>query len=282
MTTAQLGFTGMPARLFACTPSRLTTWFDCPRRYRFVYVDRPSPSKGAPWAHNSVGAAVHSALAGWFALPVPRRTPEAAAGLLRQKWIPLGFRDDAQSDQWQERAASMVARYVAGLDPHVEPVGIERVVAVRTGRLALSGRIDRLDRRGDELVVVDYKTGRHVLSADDARGSLALAVYATAAARTLHRDCVTVELHHLPTESVVTWRHSAESLERHLVRAEEIAADAVAAESSGDPQAFPANAGPQCGWCDFLAHCPEGRAATAPRPSWSGLAEELAPTDDLD
>jgi RecB family exonuclease len=282
--TAQLGFTGMPTRLFSCTPSRLSTWLDCPRRYKFVYVDRPSPPKGAPWAHNSVGAAVHTALAAWWSLPVERRAPAAAGALLRQKWVALGFRDDAQSDEWRERAAAMVERYVEGLDPHDEPVGVERTVGMRTERLAVSGRIDRLDRRGDELVVVDYKTGRHVLTTDDARGSLALAIYALAAARTLRRDCVTVELHHLPTGDVVQWTHSPEALERHLGRAEDIAAEAVEAqERAGDigaDAAFPPRPGPMCGWCDFAAHCPEGRAAREPYASWAGLAPDIAPLAD--
>src|SRR3954454_7147847 len=214
MTATQLGFTGMPARLFTCTPSRLATWLDCPRRYRFVYVDRPSPPKGAPWAHNSVCAAVHNALAGWWTGPVDDRTPERAATLVREKWIDLGFRDDEQSLTWRDRAADMVTGYVEGIDPHQEPVGIERTVAMRTDRIAASGRIDRIDRRGDELVIVDYKTGRHVLSTDDARGSLALAIYALAAARTLRRRCVSVELHHLPSGDVIRWDHTEETLAR--------------------------------------------------------------------
>lgn len=288
MTTthdAQLGFAGMPTRLFACTPSRLTTWLDCPRRYKFVYVDRPTPPKGPPWAHNSVGAAVHTALAAWWDLPVDQRTPAAAVRLAREKWIPLGFRDDAQSGQWRDRAADMVAGYVERLDPHDEPVGVERTVALRTDRLALSGRIDRLDRRGDELVVVDYKTGRHVLTTDDARGSLALAVYALAAARTLRRDCVRVELHHLPTGDVVAWEHTPETLDRQLRRAEDIAAEAAAAQTrarEGDgalDALFPPRPGPMCGWCDFSAHCPEGRAAREPCVSWAGLAPDVAPAD---
>ena len=284
MTATQLGFTGMPARLFTCTPSRLTTWLDCPRRYRFVYVDRPTPPKGPPWAHNSVGAAVHSALAAWWDRPVDQRTTETAATLVRDKWLDLGFRDDEQSAVWRERAAAMVASYVAGLDPHREPVGIERTVAMRTDRVAVSGRIDRLDRRGDELVVVDYKTGRHVLTTDDARGSLALAVYALASARTLRRECVTVELHHLPSGTVVAWRHTQESLERHLRRLEDIAAEAAAAHAAAgtadDDQVFPPRPGPMCRWCDFSSHCPEGRAAAAPAQSWAGLAEELEPLTD--
>jgi RecB family exonuclease len=281
VTATQLGFTGMPTRLFACTPSRLATWLDCPRRYKFVYVDRPSPPKGAPWAHNSLGAAVHTSLAAWWDRPADERTPERAAALVRERWIDLGFRDDEQSLQWRERAAVMVSDYVARLDPHREPLGIERTVAMRTERIALSGRIDRLDRRGDELVVVDYKTGRHILTTDDARGSLALAVYAAAAARTLRARCVTVELHHLPTGDVITWEHSDASLARHLERAEDIAAEAAAAEHAEDNvDAFPPRPGPICGWCDFAAHCPEGRAAAPPRASWSGLAEELEPLSE--
>src|SRR3954451_6291289 len=220
---------GMPQRLFSCTPSRLATWLDCPRRYRFVYVDRPSPPKGPPWAHNSVGAAVHTALASWWGLPITERTPSAAASLVHKRWIALGFRNDAQSAEWRDRAADMVAGYVDRLDPHDEPVGVERTVAMRTPALAFSGRIDRLDRRGDDLVVVDYKTGRHVLTTDDARGSLALALYAAAAARTLRQRCLAVELHHLPTGRVVRWEHTPETLDRQVRRAHDIAAEAAAA-----------------------------------------------------
>ena len=68
----------MPARLYPATPTRLLTWLDCPRRYRFAYLDRPMPPKGPPWAHNSVGAAVHSALA-WIAMGAIAL--HAAAGL---------------------------------------------------------------------------------------------------------------------------------------------------------------------------------------------------------
>jgi RecB family exonuclease len=285
VTATQLGFTGMPTRLFTCTPSRLATWLDCPRRYRFVYVDRPTPPKGAPWAHNSLGATVHSALAAWWDRPVTDRTSERAGALVREKWIDLGFRDDEQSALWRERAATMVSNYVGELDPHREPIGIERTVAMRTERLALSGRIDRLDRRGDELVVVDYKTGRHVLTTDDARGSMALAVYALAAARTLRTRCVSVELHHLPSGDVIKWEHTDATLARHLERAEDIASEAAAAQAIAtqtepDDSSFPPRPGPMCGWCDFAAHCPEGRAAAQPRASWAGLAEELEPLSE--
>ena len=77
------GLEGVPRRLFTATPTRLATWSDCPRRYRFAYVDRPPPPKGPPWAHNSFGSSVHNALRSWYDLPVARRTPPAAVDLLR-------------------------------------------------------------------------------------------------------------------------------------------------------------------------------------------------------
>jgi RecB family exonuclease len=288
MEHEQLGFEGMPRRLYSCTPTRLSTWMDCPRRYRMSYLDRPAPPKGPPWAHNSVGASVHNALAAWWRLPLPRRTPQAAGGLITQGWISVGFADGAQSARYRDWARSLVESYTAGLDPADEPVGVERTVATRTEKIAVSGRIDRLDARpradgedGTELVVVDYKTGRHLLSVDDARSSLALAVYALAAARSLRRECRRVELHHLPSGQVLAWEHTPQTLQRHLGRAEDIAAECAEADQrmraqlppAAYDEVFPPRTGPSCGWCDYQRNCPEGQVAAAPHRPWDALAE---------
>jgi RecB family exonuclease len=280
----QLGFEGMPRRLYPCTPTRLSAWLDCPRRYRMSYLDRPSPPKGPPWAHNSLGASIHNALAGWWRLPLEQRTVAAAGGLVERGWIDEGFADETQSAWYRERAAGMVERYVAGLDPADEPLGVERTVATRTDRIAVSGRIDRLDWRpaegaAAELVVVDYKTGRHLLTIEDARSSMALALYALAAGRALRRPCYRVELHHLPSGEVLAWSHSDQSLARHLGRAESIASECATADEQmrdGLPadrydEVFPPRPSAACGWCDYLRHCPEGAAAAVTRRPWDGL-----------
>jgi RecB family exonuclease len=356
----QLGFEGMPRRLYSCTPTRLTTWLDCPRRYRMTYLDRPPPPKGPPWAHNSVGASVHNALAGWWRLPRSQRTVAAAGDLLDRGWLTDGFADDAQLAAQRRRWRPLVESYVARLDPDNEPLGVERTVATRTDLIAVSGRIDRLDDRlpvpaarpapddaqpgaagtapgdaglsaggtgpgdaglrpagtgpgdaglrpagtgpGDAdpdetdaggepggLVVVDYKTGRHLLTVDDARSSLPLALYALAAARVMRRPCRRVELHHLPTGRVLAWEHTPQSLDRQLHRAEDIAAECATADDryrgpAGDRSdaTFPPQPGPRCGWCDYRAHCPEGSAAAQGRRPWDGLDLEVAPILDPD
>ena len=144
-----------------------------------AYLDRPAPRRGPPWGHNSVGASVHTALARWWELPRERRTPEAGGALLVRSWLTDGFRDRAQLVAARERARGQVERYLAGVDPDDEPIGVERTGGHGPRGLALWGRVDRLDDRpGEGVVVVDYKTGRSVLTVDDARSSLALAVYA--------------------------------------------------------------------------------------------------------
>ncbi len=101
---------GMPRRLYPCTPTRLASWLDCPRRYRMTYLDRPPPPKGPPWAHNSLGASVHNALAGWWRLPFAKRTVAAAGDLLDGGWIDQGYASGAQSAQWRESARGTAGR----------------------------------------------------------------------------------------------------------------------------------------------------------------------------
>ncbi|WP_238489185.1 RecB family exonuclease [Actinoplanes flavus] len=265
----------MPERLFVCTPSKLGAYADCPRRYRYSYVDRPSPPKGPPWAHNSLGASVHTALKNWFALPPERREPEALPTLLKATWVREGYRDVEQERVVYRRALDWLETYVATLDPEEEPLGVERVVATKTSVLALNGRADRIDARGPEAVIVDYKTGRSGLSSDDARGSQALALYAYAAERVFRRPCRRVELHHLPTGTVAVHEHTEESLARQVRRAEETALDIMAAEKAvaagADPdEQFPVNPGSLCGWCDFRKVCPAGADAAAKEP-WTAV-----------
>jgi putative RecB family exonuclease len=278
---------GMPRRLYPCTPTRLAAWLDCPRRYRMTYLDRPPAPKGPPWAHNSLGASVHNALAGWWRLPLAERTVAAAGDLLDGGWINQGYTSDAQSAQFRQGARRMVERYTATLDPATEPLGVERTVGARTEQIVLSGRIDRLDERrgpgGDrELAVVDYKTGRRQLTTDDARTSMPLALYALAAARMFHAVCRRVELHYLPAATTAAWEHSDEGIARQVRRAESIAAECAGADerfraglaAAEVDSVFPPRPRPACGWCDYRQLCPEGMAASPARQPWDGLAEQ--------
>jgi putative RecB family exonuclease len=277
----QLGFDLEVERLVRVTPARLGVWHDCPRRYRLTYLDRPAPPRGGPQAANTLGAVVHLALRALFERPPAERTGAAAAALVDRYWSSEGFRDDRQAAAYRARARDWVADYVTEMldrdEPDEEPaVGLERWVSVSTGRVVAEGRVDRIDRRGDELVIVDYKTGRHRPTPADAAASPALALYAVGTERTLRRSCRQVELHHLPSGEVAGWRHDEESLAAHVRRAEETAGELAAAgdalAAGADPDTlFPARPAPRCAGCPMRRSCPEGRAVGPEAQAWAML-----------
>lgn len=269
---------GETVRLFACSPTKLLTWVDCPRKFRWTYLQRPPSAAAGSWAHLSYGSSAHSALRAWFALPRPSRTIAAIGNLVHKLWVVDGYRDAVQANQWLARTIDQVQGYASRLSDYDEPLGIERTVGMRTSRLAFSGRIDRIDDRGGHAVVVDYKMGRDVPTDLDARASLPLALYADATQRTLRRPCRTVELHHVPSGLVASWEHSDDSIARHVARAEQIGDEAHAAsrveQADADiDEVFPPKPGALCSWCDFHRNCPAGQAVGPARRSWEGLPE---------
>ncbi len=275
--SAQAALPGMPDPLWGGSPSRLLTFLDCPRRYRMQYLDRPAPERRPQRAHTSLGIAVHNALRDVWDLPDP--SPEAGARLVDQAWIEVGFRDREQSRRWRERMRAAVAAYLGAGRLGQRPVGIERTVSFVSADLRVTGRVDRLDERDGEIVVVDYKTSRHVPTDDDARTSLPLALYAAAVWKMFRRPVRRVELHHVPTGAVAAHEHTPESLARKVEQARSIMrdarrADADHAKRGTASELFPARTGPLCGWCDLRAHCPEGRAAAPEKSDWAALEDD--------
>ncbi|MFD9895496.1 RecB family exonuclease [Amycolatopsis sp. NPDC059027] len=284
----QLGFdfgVEQPQRLTKVSPARLATFEDCPRRYRMTYLERPAPQRTGPWAHSTLGAVVHNALRALFDLPVAKRTPQRAVALVAEHWKDAGFADQEQAARYRARAKGWVAEYVEDHDVSDDPIGLERWVSAPVSTeegssrptMIIEGRADRIDQRGGELVIVDYKTGRREPDEYEARASQALAMYAVAASRTLRMPCTKVELHHLPTGTVAAAEHTGDSLRRHLERAGETAGDLRLAtdtlDAGGDGDVlFPARPDRRCAWCDFRPSCAVGQEAAPAAQPWDLLA----------
>ena len=214
---SQLEMPGMPRRLFSATPSKLASYADCPRRYRFNYVDRPTPPKGPPWAHNSLGASVHTALRSWWDLPssaAPRAGP--ASSLLLPPGSQNGYRDAEQSRRWRARAAGWLTDYVAGLDPTYEPVAIERTVGAKTDAGPL--RPDRphrpARRRAGHRRLQDRPRAVRPTTTPAGPGAGALCAWrrsAPSAARAIASSCTTCPPARSPRTSTPTSRSPATS-----------------------------------------------------------------------
>ena len=233
---------------------------------------------------------VHLALAGWYRLAPAARTaggrrPAAGPGVAARR-LP---RRRAVGALARPGRATWSTRYVATLDPADEPLGVERTVATRTESLAVSGRVDRLDRRvvdgREQVVVVDYKTGRRLLTSYDARARSRWRCTRWPRPAPCGGRAVRVELHHLPTGDVrrrtttPTSRWTGTCAAPSPLGGEAAAADAAyraGLTDDGADAAFPPQVSPACRWCDFLRVCPAGSASIAPAEPWAGLAEPVA------
>ncbi|MDE3008616.1 MAG: PD-(D/E)XK nuclease family protein [Acidobacteriota bacterium] len=150
----------------ALSPSRLSDFQSCPRRYQHASVDRiPQPASYA----STKGRYVHAILELLFALDAAQRTRERASAL-RDEAEATVLTDEVRADL--ELDATMLERlraeseeildvYFVMEDPrHVHPEGVELRLNVEVAGTPLLGILDRLDRDDEgNLVIVDYKTG---------------------------------------------------------------------------------------------------------------------------
>lgn len=263
----------------------MSTWLTCRRQYFFQYVDR-KPA-GPAKAHFSLGNSLHSALRD-YAMPVGE--PLSPAALLDKNWITSGYRDADMSEQIKSVAHVWLEQYLLN-EGELAPIGVERSVEYPREGYTLTGRIDRIDRRmidgQEQLVIVDYKTGKGVPTEAEVRGSLALAFYAVAAWRLLRTPCYRVELHHLPSGTRAVATHTDESLARQGARLDNVAHEILDARSQHESSARDADElfAPQpsaiCRWCDFRDFCPEGQLQGEAVEPWQGVMDVLAEAEML-
>jgi CRISPR/Cas system-associated exonuclease Cas4 (RecB family) len=129
--------------------------------------------------------------------------------------------------------------------------------------LALLGRIDRIDRDGDGLHIIDYKTG-----APREPDPLQLQMYALIVAREFDPAPIRASYHYLGTGEWITQEVTEETMAQALEDVRQRVAVIVAERE------YPASAGPLCGYCDFLEICRDGGGFVESHPVV--LEEELS------
>ncbi len=242
--------------LFELNPSKLQCYLDCPRQYRFRYVDRrPERRTFGPTA---LGRSVHKALRDFYGLEANQRSVDSLLRALRRSWDPTGYRSAKEAEDAYTRAEDMLRRYHAGTDPtNARVVALESKFSHAKSQdgILVTGRVDRIDIDDGEYIVVDYKTGRfgeHDSTVDE---SLPLSLYLIAVSAVMGRPVMRIAVEHLPTGRRAETRRDAERLESDW----KALIEKVGEMRSGSD--FPPRPGSLCRWCDYLTVCPEGRAS---------------------
>ena len=161
----------------ALSASDIHTYRSCPLRYKFARVLR-IPTEHT--VHQRFGIVVHQVLERYHS--EGSRTLAQMLALLDTGWRRAGFGESERDRELFGKARDALTRYHARLGSHdTEPVWFERQFDFRLGPHHLRGRVDRVDRVGeDEYELIDYKTSRPK-TAEQLRDDIQLSLYALAA-----------------------------------------------------------------------------------------------------
>jgi RecB family exonuclease len=233
------------------SPTRLRLYLTCPKAYHYYYV------RGLRWgeasAASSFGGSLHRALQTFH--DTGALTPPSVEDLVanyHQSWLNAGYQDSAHEAEQRLAGEQILRQYFdSATEAPRETVLVERQVKWEYPRYILTGKLDRLDRLPEGgLEIMDYKSGRHTVSEDEVRGSLAMAVYQLIVSRLYPGVPVLATLLCLPTGERASVQRSAPELDELEQEIHAIAQRIL------DETAYAPTPGPRCEWCAFRRICP--------------------------
>jgi DNA helicase-2/ATP-dependent DNA helicase PcrA len=181
-------------------------YMTCPYKYRYIHILRVPVMRD----HRVVyGAAIHEAVQEYNRRKARRQpmTLEELLATFERAWVNEGFLSRDHEDRRREEGRQALQRFFEYQEQSgTVPTLVEREFRFTVGSTLLRGRWDRVDVRGEEVVIIDFKSTdvRTVQDADRrARESDQLAIYALAYREVFGRLPDRVELHFLGRDVVV-------------------------------------------------------------------------------
>ncbi|MFN0027913.1 MAG: RecB family exonuclease [Acidimicrobiales bacterium] len=242
------------------SPTAAATFEQCPRRWRFRYVERlPDPPGLAALA----GTLVHRVLERLLAEPAGDRHLDRARHLATEEWpthqaLPevadLGLDADGQRQyKWK------VWQAVAGLwdleDPaSVEVLATESPLDVQLGEVPFLGVLDRVERTAQGVAVTDYKSGRAPKPAYEAAKLDQVLLYAAGWREQSGTEPVRARLLYLGSRTIEI-EVTPDRLDEAVGR---LGATWEALNACVSSERFEPRTGPLCAWCPYTRRCPEG------------------------
>ncbi|MGH2693834.1 MAG: ATP-dependent helicase [Actinomycetota bacterium] len=231
--------------------SRISTYDNCGLQYLYQVVLGLDPES----SHNmAFGSWIHRV----FEEIEQRKfvNPQAAYDRYEELFDESVFPNSAVARQFRREGQIMLDRYIRHLKPG-KAVTVEKHFKVDFDGHRITGRIDRVDAVGKNLIVSDYKTSKSAGSWEDARESLQLAIYYLAAKSDEELQALgepsSMQLIYpnapLSRNDVQKRCQNPEEAEKALERLPELIEGVLAEDFRPKPDA-------DCTWCRFKPICP--------------------------
>lgn len=157
--------------------SQFNTYKRCPRIYRYSYVYKiPSPPK----PYFDFGGTIHSVIE-----DLSKKINEGekvdlkmALELLDAHWKNKGYTSELEEKQAKEEANTVLKVFLeeqAKMTSKI--VGIEKEFTITIDNHHILGYIDRIDKDGEDYIIIDYKTAKTPLSENQLREDFQLLTY---------------------------------------------------------------------------------------------------------
>lgn len=235
--------------MFKLSPFRIVIFRQCPRRYKYHYVDGLYELYRKPQPHFTMGEHVHAALSAFLSRTNRDRTFEALEKLFRNRWNTNreGFETREQENKYKDLALHQLRWFYDTQNVAAQPYMVEapHQVSLSPG-LTLMGRVDRVDRCEDgSFHIIDYKTGKTRKDSDNFQ----LLAYAVLLNRKFKANISRVSYLFLNGDGWRSIEPRAADLDRTQAQLFAIR-DEITAE-----QEYPARPSALCRWCDFTELC---------------------------
>ena len=246
------------------SPSKLSVYQNCPKRYQYRYVDKISRYRKTP--ETVVGVAVHSAFEELYGLVTGGKVPtlpelhEIYEREFAGEWDETVVEKDARfaKDDWKKVGRDCVELYYEGHKPFTadRTVAVEKRVgfpiAVDGREYRIEGFVDRLALAPDgAFEIVDYKTAKTLPNQQHADEDWQLALYELAIRREWpDTKEVRLKWHYVRHGKTLV------SVRDEAARARLLAEVTELISKIKHDHEFPTKPSNLCDWCEYRDLCP--------------------------
>ena len=256
------------------SPSRISIYLECAVKYRYIYVDKIGRYYLRGRAGYSFGSTLHQVLQQFHKTGAELSSRELT-DMVDVHWIPAGYTSAQEEQEHLDQGRQIVSAYHEAFEQRreskIETIATEKTIACDLGPFNLTGRVDRIDRHADgHLEVIDYKSGRTLVSPQDVMESLAMSCYQLILSKLYPDSAVEATIYCLRSGATASYSLAGTELAKFESDILALGQEILEADYTGLlPVRIDA-----CANCDFLSRCEQFWRQQAREESWGEFIDE--------
>lgn len=231
--------------------SAIETYLSCPQKFKFGVIDKIKTPKSEVAIFGTI---IHSVLKFLHSKEVLVPSLEQVLGHYKSIWNKEVFADHQEEELYFAQGEAILKKYYRANDlKSVDVLDLETPFEVPVGEHILAGKIDRIDRIGEnEFEIIDYKTSKSLPSQEKVDDNLQLSLYRIGITNrwpSLKMEQVKLSLYFLKHGIKLSTTRTEEDLKATKAKILNITSDI-------EKEKFPPTPSGLCDYCGYRNICP--------------------------